>query len=215
MQEYSVSQGDFWARQEQIYRSSYMSIGLLIINVVIFLLSNTFMYWMYEKGALVSEIVLQNGEYYRLFTAMFLHADVQHLFNNMLMLALAGAIVENYTGHGYFIFLYLLSGIFGNLISMAYEIRNGLSWISVGASGAIMGIVGFVVTWIIINRKNFVRNRNVIFRLVLLGISVIQSCFFQAGANTPAHLGGFLTGFILAVVNIILLKNNKIMEGLV
>ncbi len=182
--------------------------------MVVFLLSNTFMYWMYENGALMTELVLGNGEYYRLFTAIFLHADVQHLFNNMLMLALAGPIVENYTGHGYFIFLYLLSGIFGNMISMAYEIQNNLSWFSVGASGAIMGIVGFVVAWIVINRKYFVRNRNVIFRLVLLGISVIQSCFFQAGANTPAHLGGFLTGFILAIVNIILLKNNKVMEGL-
>ncbi len=214
MQEYRASQNDFWTRQEQIYKTSYISIALLVINIIVFVLSNTAMYWLYDKGAMVTDIVLGEGQYYRLFSAMFLHADVQHLFNNMLILGLAGAIVEHYTGHMFFLFLYFLSGIFGNMISMAYEIQNGLSWISVGASGAIMGIVGFVTVWIIRNRRKFIRNRNVVFRLLLLASTVLYSCFFQQGANTAAHLGGFLTGFVLGVINIVMLKNDKYMEGL-
>ena len=51
-------------------------------------------------------------------------------------------------------------------------------------------------------------------RLALLGVSVIEACFFQKGANTAAHTGGFLTGAVLGVINIIVLKNNKNMEGL-
>ena len=210
-----LSQEDFWARQERIYKSSYISIGLMILNVIILIVSTTVFPNLYENGAMVTEYVIRDNQYYRLFSAMFLHADPQHLLNNMLMLALAGAIVENYTGHLFFIFLYLMSGLAGNMISMAHEIRYSLVWASVGASGAIMGLVGFVVAWIITNRKNFVTNRNVLVRLVLLGLFVLQACFFQPGANTTAHLGGFLAGFVLGIINIVLLKNNKVMEGLI
>ncbi len=214
MQDNSAVEVDFWENQERIYKRSYVSIALLAANVLIFLLSSTAMLWMYEKGAMITEIVLRDGQYYRLFTAMFLHADLQHLFNNMMILALVGAIVENYTGHAFYIFLYFISGLFGNMISMAYEINHGLSWVSVGASGAIMGLVGFVVVWIIINRKTFIRSRGILIRLGFLGAFVIYACFFQAGANTAAHLGGFVTGFVLGIINIVLLKNEKNMEGL-
>ena len=211
----NLSQEAFWERQERIYKSSYISIGLMILNVIIFIVSTTVLPNLYENGAMVTEYVVRRGQYYKLFSAMFLHADPQHLLNNMLMLALAGAIVENYTGHWFFIFLYLMSGLAGNMISMAHEIRYSLVWASVGASGAIMGLVGFIVAWIITNRKNFVKNRNVLIRLVLLGLFVLQACFFQPGANTAAHLGGFLAGFVLGIINIVLLKNNKVMEGLI
>ncbi|RKM55079.1 rhomboid family intramembrane serine protease [Butyrivibrio sp. CB08] len=214
MQDNSAVEAGYWENQERIYKRSYVSIALLAANVIIFLLSSTAMLWLYEKGAMITEIVLRDGQYYRLFSAMFLHADVQHLFNNMMILALVGAIVENYTGHAFFAFLYFISGLFGNMISMAYEINHGLSWVSVGASGAIMGLVGFVVVWIIINRKTFIRSRGVLIRLGFLAAFVIYACFFQAGANTAAHLGGFVTGFVLGIINIVLLKNEKNMEGL-
>ena len=214
MQDNNVAEQDYWARQQQIYKSSYITIALLVVNVVIFFLSNSVMEWIYEKGAMITEIVLRDGQYYRLFSAMFLHADLQHLFNNMIMLALGGAIVENYTGHAFYFFLYMLSGLFGNMISMAHEIFYGLNWVSLGASGCIMGLVGFVIVWIIVNRRTFVRSRNLIVRLTLLGVFVINACFFQKGANTAAHLGGLMTGAVLGVINIVLLKNNKNMEGL-
>ena len=134
--------------------------------------------------------------------------------NNMLMLLLLGAIVENYTGHAFFFFLYMLSGLFGNMISMAYEIQNNLSWISVGASGAIMGLVGLLVIWLIKNWSSFVHNRSIKIRLLLLSLFIMQALFFQKGANIAAHFGGFVTGIVLGVINRVLLKNDKKMEGL-
>ena len=214
MQNSNAAPADYWGNEERIYKSAFISIGLLAVNVVVFLVCSAGAEWLYEKGAMITEVVLRDGEFYRLFTAMFLHADIRHLTNNMIMLALVGAIVENYTGHAFYFFMYMLSGLFGNMISMAYEISNNLRWVSVGASGATMGLVGFVVVWIIINRKSFIRSRNMIFRLLLLMIFVIQACFFQDGANTAAHLGGFLTGFVLGIINIVVLKNEKNMEGL-
>ncbi len=214
MQDNVASQETFWERQERVYKSAYVSIFLLVANTIVFFASTMADGFWFNRGAMVTELVLGRGQIYRLFTAMFLHADLQHLMNNMLMLLLVGAVVAYYTGPAFYIFLYILSGLFGNLISMAYELRNGLSWVSVGASGAIMGLVGFVVVWILVNRKSFIRSRNMLFRLLLLGAFVIQACFFQEGANTAAHLGGFVTGFVFGCINIIVLRNNKLMEGL-
>ncbi len=214
MQETNAAPSDYWNNQERIYKNAYVSIILLAVNVLVFLLCAVTADRIYEKGAMITEVVLRDGEFYRLFTAMFLHADVQHLANNMIMLALVGAIVENYTGHAFYLFMYILAGLFGNMISMAYEIRNNLRWFSVGASGALMGLVGFVVVWIVINRHSFIRNRNMVFRLLLLSVFVIQACFFQEGANTAAHLGGFLTGFVLGIIYILVLKNEKSIVGL-
>ena len=205
---------DFLKKQQQIYKSAYVTIALLIVNILIFILSTTFFQVWYSMGAMYTAGVVMDGELYRIVTAMFLHADISHLFNNMIMLGLVGAIIENYIGHGLFVFLYMLSGIFGNLLSMSYEIKHDLSWLSVGASGAIMGLVGFLMVWIVINRRELVKDKSMLFRLLFLLIFVIDACFFQSGANTIAHLGGFLTGFVIGILNIILFKNRKNMEGI-
>ncbi len=205
---------DFLKKQQQIYKSAYVTIALLVINIVIFILSTTFFQVWYSMGAMYTAGVIMDGEIYRIVSAIFLHADISHLFNNMIMLGLVGAIIENYIGHGLFIFLYMLSGIFGNLLSMSYEIKHDLSWLSVGASGAIMGLVGFLMVWIVINRRELVKDKSMLFRLLFLLIFVIDACFFQSGANTIAHLGGFLTGFVIGILNIILFKNRKNMEGI-
>ena len=203
-------------QQGQIYKNAFVTLFLLAVNVLIFIFGMIFdEEFIYTKGALVTAKVLMNGELYRIFTAMFIHGGIEHLVNNMLMLVTVGAIVEQYTGHGFFIILYLISGIFGNLLSMAYEVRNNLNWISVGASGAIMGVVGFLVVWLVVNRRKFLKNKSLMIRLGLLAIFLVQACFFQEGANTVAHLGGFLTGVVLGIINIVLFNNRKNMEGIV
>ena len=205
---------DLLRQQGEIYKNAVVTLVLLGVNVLIYLIGMPMGNTVYNKGALITYKVLMDGEFYRIFTAMFLHAGTEHIVNNMLMLATVGAIVEQYTGHGFFFILYIISGIFGNLLSMAYELRNNLNWISVGASGAIMGIVGFLVVWIIINRQRFVKNKSLMIRIGLLAIFLVNACFFQEGANTVAHLGGFLTGVVLGIINIVLLKNRKDMEGI-
>ena len=214
MQELSRSEVAYWDRQSRIYKRAYVSFVIIAINVAIFLLGGTIMPWIYEKGVMVTALVVENGEYYRLLSATFLHADVNHLMNNMLMLLLAGAVVENYTGHGFYLLLYILAGLMGNIISMAHELQFNLLYASVGASGAIMGTMGFIVAWIIINWKSFAKSRNVVFRLMVLGIFILHAVSFQKGANTTAHFGGLLTGLIMGFINIVIFKNRKKMEGL-
>lgn len=205
---------EFIKNQQKIYKSAYVTIGLIIINVVVFIISSMFVPSWYYDGALYTKGVVEEGQFYRVLTAIFLHAGTGHLFNNMIMLGIVGAIIENYIGHGLFFFLYFVSGIFGNLLSMAYETKNELNWISVGASGAVMGLVGFLMVWIVINRRELVKDRSMLIRLLLLFLFVIEACFFQSGANTVAHLGGFITGFVIGVINIIIFNNKKDMEGI-
>lgn len=205
---------DFIEKQKKIYKSSYVTIALVIINAVIFVLGSMFFPFIYTIGVMYTPSVLQDGEYHRLVTAMFLHQDINHLFNNMMILLLVGAIIENYLGHVAYGIMYMAAGIFGNLLSMAYEVRNEVTWVSLGASGAVMGIVGFLVVWLVINRKSLAQDKSMLFRLLFLLLFVIEACFFQQGANTIAHLGGFIAGFIFGIINIIIFNNRKDMEGI-
>ncbi len=205
---------DFFERQQQIYKSAYVTIGLIIINTVLFVLSTTFLPGLYTGWSMYTGAVLESGEFYRVFTATLLHADINHLLNNMLILLVVGAVIEHYAGHILYLIMYVLAGICGNLLSMAYELRGDITRVSIGASGCVMGIVGFMAVWIVINRKQLVQDKSMLFRLLLLLFFVIEACFFQSGANTEAHLGGFLTGFVFGVINIIVFNNRKNMEGI-
>lgn len=82
----------------------------------------------------------------RLFTAMFLHGDAGHLFGNMVFLAILGLLVEGALGGGRFLALYLLAGLGGQLVSLAW--RWGETGGGLGASGAIAGLMGaYCVLW--------------------------------------------------------------------
>ena len=137
------------------------------------------------------------GEWWRLFTSMFLHAGWIHLAMNMYGLYAIGPFVERLFGNAAFLVLYALSGLAGSLASVA--ITGGLS---VGASGAIFGVLGGLVGYLVrqgrtsIPRpvvKSLTTNLVVIIALnVVLGLTVPQ-------IDQAAHGGGFLSGAVLGV----------------
>ena len=204
----------FVERQKEIYKSSYITIALLVINVIVFALCNTIMREWYSLGTLDTMQVVERGQVYRLFSSMFLHLNMDHLLNNMMVLLLVGALIENYLGHFAYLFLYIIAGVFGNLLSIYYEISRNDLRISLGASGATMGIVGFLVVWLLINRKTLIKDKTMIIRLLFMFLFVVEACFFQAQANTQAHLGGFIVGAVFGLINIIMFNNRKNMEGI-
>jgi rhomboid protease GluP len=141
----------------------------------------------------------QEGEWWRLFTAMFLHFGIIHLVLNMWSLWDVGQLVERMFGRWRFICIYLLSGLLGNLLSLDFQ---GSVTISGGASGAIFGIyaAALVFLW---------RERAVIsvdeFRWLFwgaLGFAVLMMVggFFIPGINNAAHIGGFFTGILTSIV---------------
>ena len=136
----------------------YVNIALAAVHVLVFLYleaigSTEDGVFMVKHGAVFAPFVILGGEYYRLFTAMFLHFGVSHLANNMLVLLVLGEKMERALGHIKYLIFYLASGVAANSISLAVQVRTGQASVSAGASGAIFGVVGrlgYVVGTIVI-----------------------------------------------------------------
>jgi rhomboid protease GluP len=145
-----------------------------------------------QLGANVT-LLVAGGQYWRLFTSMFLHVGILHLLFNGYALAVIGADLERLLGWGRFLVLYLLSGLFGSLASYAFN-----RGISAGASGAIFGLIGGLAAFFALHRQQLgtwgkQRLANIAFLIVLnlfLG-------FTLPGIDNMAHLGGLLSGFSL------------------
>ncbi|MGE7943397.1 MULTISPECIES: rhomboid family intramembrane serine protease [Lysinibacillus] len=137
---------------------------------------------------------VENGEWWRIFSAMFLHANFSHVFFNMFSLFLFGPELEKIAGKARFITIYLLSGIVGN---MATYLLHESSYGSLGASGAIFGIFGAFGALVYYTRRTMPMLRKLILPIII--ISVIMT-FLQPDVNVYAHLGGLVTGFLLGLI---------------
>jgi membrane associated rhomboid family serine protease len=131
-----------------------------------------------------------HDEWYRLVTAAFLHGSWLHIAFNMLVLFTVGPTLERVLGHGRFILLYVFAAIGGAVASYAF---SDLSTVSVGASGAIFGLMGALV---VAGRRLRYDVRQV---LVLLAINVVIG-FLAPGVDWRAHLGGLVTGAVVAAI---------------
>jgi rhomboid protease GluP len=141
----------------------------------------------------------QDGEWWRLGTAMFLHFGVIHLTLNMWALWDAGQLVERMYGHGRFAAIYFASGLSGNLLSLV--VNKGLT-VSGGASGAIFGIYGALLIFVWRERQNLHPQE---FRWFFWGAAAFAAIslmlgFLITGIDNAAHIGGFLTGILGGVI---------------
>lgn len=184
-------------------KKAVCTIVIIAVNVIVFLYLSLYgmtedSLYMLQHGALYVPVVLQDGEYYRLVTSMFLHFGFSHLLNNMVMLFLMGWILECETGSVKFLLIYLLSGLGGNLLYIVYAVRSGKYAVSAGASGAVFGIIGALLYIAI-------RNRGRIGNITGRGIAFMILCSLYYGysstsVNNLAHIGGLCTGFLAAVL---------------
>lgn len=151
-----------------------------------------------EHGAMYVPKVVEGGEFYRLFTSMFLHFGFRHLMNNMVILVLAGWNLELEIGSVRFLLVYILSGLGGNILSAWQEVLTADYAISAGASGAIFGIIGALLYIAIRNhgRIGEISGRGLIFMVV---ISLYYG-FSSSGVDNAAHIGGLFTGFVSGVL---------------
>lgn len=174
-------------------------IMLIGVNVIIFLLGILWPVlgsWLEKQGQFSIVYLLYDGEFYRLVTSAFLHMDAEHLMNNMLLLYFCGEVVEKTLGKCRFLVLYFVTGICGNLLSAAYEVSIGGYYDSVGASGAVFGLTGALL-FLVITRKGAAAQ----FSMKRVLISIVLSLyagFSSRGVNNAAHIGGLLSGFLLA-----------------
>lgn len=170
---------------------------LVAICVIIFLIQKDF----YQEYVNIPIKVL-NGEYYRLFTSGFLHANLAHIGANMVMLLSVGAIVES-EGKIKYIITYIVSLLIGSVTSLAYNMWVGRpEIISLGASGAIFGLIGSAFAYYKMNIDNpkYKRMGQWIIKVIALNIA---ATFTTQNIDFMAHLGGFIGGFtITCLLNI-------------
>ena len=179
-----------------------VTVFLILVNVLVFLVveftggtENTG--HMLQCGAAYTPAVI-NGEFYRLFTSMFLHFGIEHLANNMLVLFVLGSRMEQVTGRIRFFVIYLTGGVLGNIISMLLEIRSGDFAVSAGASGAVFAVMGAMI-YVVIRNKGWLGDLSMRQILIMAGFSLYFG-FTSSGVDNGAHVGGMISGFILAVL---------------
>lgn len=164
---------------------------------------------LYRAGALYAPLLLKGQGYYRLLTSIFLHADLSHLFNNMIVQFAGGEIVEKNLGHVRYGILYIVCGIGGNLVSVASDYFKGQYGYSVGASGAVFGVIGALLFMILreaMNRKGAAqgpsqaRMKSLVIRAGLMTVYLLYSGWSNPVINQAAHVGGMIMGFVLTTV---------------
>jgi rhomboid protease GluP len=139
---------------------------------------------------------VRNGQYWRLVTSMFLHGNLLHLIVNAWGLYQLGELFELLLGSGRLLLVYFLSGIAGSVASVLFTEAP-----SVGASGAIFGLMGALIAFLLRRRENLTAPAK-----SLLGQLVVWAGINIAfGASTPtidnaAHLGGCAAGLVLGLI---------------
>ena len=154
--------------------------------------------FMLDNGAINVECILR-GEVYRLFTAMFLHFDYSHLLGNMFVLFLAGRNLENMIGRWKFAVIYMVAGLGSSVVATLYYLLTRQEVVCAGASGAIYGIVGAMIWALIIHAGK--RRKFILWQVIVGGaLSLGQGFMPQEGVSGSAHIGGFVVGFLIALI---------------
>ena len=150
--------------------------------------------FMFSHGAMWPKSVI-DGEYYRLFTCTFLHFGPAHLLNNMLMLVVLGHEVEIPVGHVRFLICYLFSGLSGSILSCFHMLRTGDPALACGASGAIFGILGMMLTVIVAHKGRY--ERYTVRRLLVMIALSLYFGFTSGSVDNAGHVGGLVGGFVI------------------
>lgn len=200
------------ARNQAFYelmrgRQPVVSYALIAVNLLVFGLESANggsdnVQTLLNFGAL-SPILIQQGQWWRLCTAIFLHAGVAHILFNMTSLFAVGTLAERLYGSPRFLAIYLGAGLIGSTSSVVYGAMTGQAHeVGVGASGAIFGVAAALVT-VRFQRSNVIpdrlRRRISSSMLPLVAFS-LAFAYLTPHVDNSAHLGGIVGGAILSFV---------------
>jgi rhomboid protease GluP len=146
--------------------------------------------------------LVKAGQIYRLVACAFLHAGILHLLVNMYSLYIIGPQVESYIGKWKFLAIYLVSAISGSLMSLVF----GTS-VSVGASGAIFGLLGSLL-YFGYHYRLYLSNalKTQIIPIIVLNLFI---GFMSTNIDNGAHIGGLVGGYLVTVALGLDGKSNK------
>lgn len=179
-------------------KNSTITFGLIAINVIVFLISAYFSKSitnidysvLYIMGAKFNYAILNYGEYWRLITSGFLHGGIVHIAVNMYSLYYAGNQVSKIYGNKKYLLMYLLSAVGASTLSMV----NSQS-LSVGASGAIFGLLGAIAAFAFKERSRI--GKGYLTNLISIIATNLVIGFMLPNIDNLGHLGGLIVGVLL------------------
>ena len=136
---------------------------------------------------------VEAGQIYRLFTSVFLHISFFHFLFNMYALYIIGPQIENFFGKWRYLIIYLGSGLVGNLLSIAFN----LGTFSLGASGAIFGLLGSLIYF----GYHYRVYLDSVIKSQIIPLIFLNLCigFMFTGIDNAAHIGGLIGGLFIAL----------------
>jgi rhomboid protease GluP len=153
-------------------------------------------------GAILVNVNAVAAEPWRLLSGVFVHYDVLHILMNMLGLANLGRIAEPAIGTARFVIAYLVTGVVGFACTILYAaLYDGNYGTTAGASGAVLGVMGVVLGWLI--RRRDPRWKGFAMQALLYGVVfgfVVNASKVGLLVNNSAHIGGLLCGTILGAL---------------
>ena len=187
----SMKADDVFAKKKPV-----VTYVIIAINVILFILMSIFggstnAHTLLKFGANYG-LLIRNGEYYRLITSAFLHIGLLHLLVNSYALYVIGPQIESFFGKTKYIIIYLVSAIFGNLLSMLFT-----EGISAGASGAIFGLLGSMLYFGYHYRvylEGVLKSQ-----IIPLIVANLLIGFLGSGIDNAAHIGGLVGGVLISM----------------
>ena len=128
-------------------------------------------------------------------TSMFLHSDMEHIGNNMFILACIGYYLERGIGSLRYGILYFGSGILAGCTSMVYNMIQNSYTVSIGASGAIFGTIGAMLFLVLFFRQRLYQYS--VQQIAFMAFLGLYSGYVNMEVDNAAHVGGFVSGFVL------------------
>jgi rhomboid protease GluP len=195
-----IPKGDYFITPILIY----MNVGLFII---MFISGLGFMSFkgqdLLEWGANFGPMT-KDGQWWRLFTSMFLHGGLMHVLANMYGLLFVGLFLEPLLGRTKFLLVYISTGIIGSIASIWWYDAT----VSVGASGAIFGLYGIFLSAMATRIFSIEFSKAFLLSTVIfVGYSLLMGVF--GGIDNAAHIGGLASGFVIGLGLYPLLKERQ------
>ena len=185
----------------QDFKKYPLTYGLIIINIIIYLItanaSHNFIDMnnqvLLNMGATYGPKMALDGQWWRLFSAMFLHAGIMHIGMNMYSLQIVGKGMESYFKPIQYLIIYLLSGMVGSVVSVYMHAHT----LGIGASGAIFGVFGALAGFFLAHKDEIAKQSKAFFATFgsVIALNLFMGLSIQ-NIDMSAHIGGLISGFI-------------------
>lgn len=185
---------------------------LILTNIIIFIVlafggDMESAIYIHEKGGLMAWDIDFNNEYYRMFTAFFLHFGAAHLMNNMLFIFCFGNTVEPVLGKIGFSLVYVIAGLGGNYAEYRFNLIDDPSTVVAGASGAAYGLLGALIVLVLLDDS--MRYRYDYRFLILLAVMFVVGSAATESIATWAHGGGLVCGAVATAIIVLVKRLRK------